>query len=211
MLGRKPSGRSLQSAAALSICTPAGREHERTNFFIWLFRRSMFPKREAGDRVLNGSIQSTAALLVCMPAGRLGEGVKLGFQLSFRLSNFYSGRWGLRFWADLFPRLQLFRFARQRVGRVITMKTNYLRFRRSNFQERGAGGGVLGGSLPAAVGLLVYMPIGREGERAERIFYLSFHISISWPGAGRRDCGGSLKSAPVLLVSTPAGRNRPFI
>ena len=53
----------------------------------------------------------------------------------------------------------------------------FLRFHHSTLPERGAGGGVLGGSLSSAAALLVWMRMGREGERAHLLFYFELPTS----------------------------------
>ena len=59
-------------------------------------------------------------------------------------------------------------------GREGERDKNVISFHRTDFQERGTRGGVLGVFLPAPAALLACIPMGREAERAEHLVYLSF-------------------------------------
>ena len=73
------SGGSVRWAIALFACMQAGQEEERAKLVTFSrFRRSNFPERGAGGRLLGGFLPSAAARLICMlkhPRQRRGLGV----------------------------------------------------------------------------------------------------------------------------------------
>ena len=101
-----------------------GREDERASLFVQLFHRSNLKEREPGGSVSGGSLQSAAALFVRMPAGRLGERSKIFFLFELPPFSFFQRGLGVRFWSDLYPRLQRVWFARKGVERASALKVS---------------------------------------------------------------------------------------
>ena len=128
------------------------------------FNRPSFPERRAGDGVFDISLPSAIDLLACIPAGRKEERDKLVTFLRFRHLSFPERGVGSRVFCDIYNQRRRFWYACQRVGRASALNfSNVWRFRRSNSPERGAEGGIFGGSLHSAV--VVCMAASREDER----------------------------------------------
>ena len=101
--------------------------------------------------MLGEFLQSAAALLVCMAASPEGERVGI-FSFAYPPSEFLGARdggWGFR-WIYTLGDCAFSTHASGAGGR-------FLRFRRSNFLKRGAGGRFLGSPLPSAAARLICM------------------------------------------------------